>query len=69
MPTNRPHDAISPATPTDSPESADRLGAGARYRRHLDQFPERPANGALERAVKALIRAAQIRLRSPRKAN
>lgn len=53
----------------DSPADAEPLSAGARYRRHLDRFPERPADTALERAARALIRAAQIRLRAPRKAN
>ncbi len=44
-------------------------GAGALYREHLDRFPERPMSTALERAARALIRAAQLRLRAPRKAN
>ncbi len=44
-------------------------GAGALYRQHLEKFPERGYDGALERAARALIRAAQVRLRAPRKAN
>ena len=44
-------------------------GPGALYREHLERFPERPMNSALERAARALIRAAQSRLRAPRRAN
>jgi len=51
----------------DVPSDAAPPSAGALYRRHLDRFPERPADTALERAARALVRAAQIRLKAPRR--
>ena len=54
----------------DGPEAnATVQGAGALYREHLERFPERSPDSALARAARALIRAAQIRLRAPRRAN
>lgn len=56
--------------PSDAaPDGPEPVSPGARYRRHLDRFPERGTDTALERAARALIRAAQLRLRAPRKAN
>jgi hypothetical protein len=58
-----------PPPPEDLPADPAPPGAGALYRQHLERFPERGADSALERAARALIRAAQLRLRAPRKAN
>jgi hypothetical protein len=66
---NRPHDTTSQASASDAAPDAEAPSAGARYRQHLAHFPERATDTALERAAKALIRIAQIRLRAPRKAN
>lgn len=66
---NRPHDTSSQASAGDASPDAEAASAGARYRQHLAHFPERAPDTALERAARALIRIAQIRLRAPRKAN
>jgi hypothetical protein len=58
-----------PPMPVEADPHATAQGAGALYRQHLERFPERQPASALERAARALIRAAQIRLRAPRKAN
>ncbi len=58
-----------PPVPGEAEPHATASGAGALYRQHLERFPERQVSSALERAARALIRAAQIRLRTPRKAN
>lgn len=58
-----------PPMPDETEPQAPAPGAGALYRRHLERFPERPPDSALARAARVLIRAAQIRLRAPRRAN
>lgn len=55
--------------PDQAETDATNQSAGALYRRHLERFPERTPDSALARAARALIRAAQIRLRAPRRAN
>lgn len=40
--------------------------AGARYRKHLERYPERSCEGALDRKMKALVRAILERL-APRR--
>ena len=69
MPYIRPRDDRPPSRRDDVPAEPVPPGAGARYRQHLARFPERGTDGALERAAKALIRAAQLRLRAPRRAD
>ncbi|MFO0987954.1 MAG: hypothetical protein U1F37_11415 [Alphaproteobacteria bacterium] len=68
MPSIRPHDngfeAERPCAAR-TPSGDAPLSAGARYRQHLDRFPERAADTALERAARALIRIAQIRSKAP----
>ncbi len=59
-------DERQPFAPEQSPP-AEPPSAGALYRRHLERFPERRSETALERAARALIRAAQLRLKAPRK--
>lgn len=66
---NNTYESRRPPVPDESEPQAPAPGAGARYRQHLERFPERPPDSALARAARALIRAAQIRLRAPRRAN
>ncbi len=65
----RPRDDADTAPDRAQNPEAEPLTAGARYRQHLEQFPERGTDTALRRAARALIRAAQIRLSAPRRAN
>lgn len=60
---------LGAAPPGTAPADTPPPGAGALYRQHLDRFPERRGDTALERAARALIRAAQIRLKAPPKAD
>lgn len=72
MPSIRPHDNRSEAErpcAAKTPAGDAPMSAGARYRQHLDCFPERAADTALERAARALIRIAQIRSKAPPRAD
>lgn len=55
--------------PDDVPADQPPQGAGALYRQHLARFPERGTDSTLERAAKALIRAAQFHRKAPRRAD
>ncbi len=69
MPQIRPHDEPGATLPANTPETADSISAGERYRQHLERFPERTADNALERAARALVRIAHIRAKAPPRAD
>ncbi len=69
MPQIRPRDETGATLPADTPETPDPVSAGERYRRHLERFPERIADNALERAARALVRIAHIRAKAPPRAD
>lgn len=69
MPQIRTRDERTPMPPGEGPTDSAPPGAGALYRQHLDRFPERKTDTALERAARALIRMAQIRAKAPPKAD